>query len=185
VKVLGIDPSLTGSAVATAHDSARIPTPDSWPILRRMRVVRSRIERAAMDADVIVIEGPAFNAKFGKPHERAGLWWLLVERLEAVTTAGIAVLPIQSLKIYATSDGGADKAKVAQAARWHFGDRIASDDEADATWCAAAGHAALGQPLVQLGPEHTRGLASLTWIRDYDAPAARLRYAAQALGGAR
>jgi crossover junction endodeoxyribonuclease RuvC len=185
VKVLGVDPSLTGSAVATAHDSARIPTPEGWPILRRMRVIRSRVERAAMDADVIVIEGPAYAAKFGKPHERAGLWWLLVERLEAVTTAGIAVLPIQSLKIYATSDGGAEKPKVTAAARWHFGDRIGSDDEADATWCAAAGHAVLGQPLIHLPSEHTRGLAALTWVREPDRAALKLRDARRALGGVR
>jgi hypothetical protein len=150
-------------------------------MLRRLRVVRRGVETACRGADAIVLEGPSFGSRFGKSHERAGCWWLVVERLEAVTTAGIAVIPPASLKMLATGNGNASKDEVVAAARYHLGNRISGPDEADASWAAAAGHAALGQPLVQLPPEHTRGLASLVWIRPCDPVAV----AARALGGRR
>lgn len=150
-------------------------------MLRRLRVIRRGVETACKGADAIVVEGPSFGSRFGKSHERAGLWWVTIERLEAVTTAGIAVIPPASLKMFATGNGNASKDEVVAAARYWFGDRIGGPDEADASWAAAAGHAALGQPLVRLPPEHTRGLASLVWIRAADPVAT----AARALGGRR
>ena len=185
MRCVGLDLSLSSTGIATSHDSHRIRTSEDWPMLRRLRVIRRGVETACRGADAIVVEGPSFGSRFGKSHERAGCWWLVVERLEAVTTAGIAVIPPKSLKVFAVGNGNAEKAEVVRAARYHFGDRIQGDDTADATFCAAAGYAALGEPLVQLPPEHTRGLASLVWLRPCDLASVRFRDAARALGGAR
>lgn len=187
LRVVGLDISLTSTGVATDRWCDRIVTSSDWPTLRRLRTIRKGVGERVRGADAVVLEGLAYAAVGGKHHERSALWWLIVERLDATLDAGvgIAAIPPASLKVYATGNGRADKAEVIQAARWHFGDRVSGPDEADATWLAAAGHAALGQPVVALPVEHTRALTALTWIRPCDAAERRLQAARRALGAPR
>lgn len=189
MKIVGVDLSLTSTGLATSGDSHRIETTNAWPITLRQNHIALKVAKACADADAVVLEvlPPANKMRFTALYsERAGLYWMVRAKLEEQlpSRAGLGLLDVKNLKLYATGDGGADKAKVVEAARWHWGNYL-SDDEADAKWLAAVGHHVLGDPIAALPPEHTRALSALTWIRPPDPAAIRLRQARRALGAAR
>lgn len=105
MRVLGIDPSLTRTAVAditvkpgkpaswTVHSLPTKGARDDTLTQRRDRLVRISdwvwetiteppgiTPDEYVRPDLILIEAPALNQTSGSRHDRSGLWWLIVER---------------------------------------------------------------------------------------------------------
>ena len=176
--IIGIDPSLTGTGVATAEGLHTITSKPSDTTLtgRRARLATIVHEldnivlgvkpwRFERTPNLIVIEAPSLAQKSqAGTLDRNGLWWLIVNRLH---TLGIPVVEVSpsTLKKFATGKGNATKeAMVAAAARRlphvDTGDQA---DRADALWLAAMGADAYGCPLVDLPITHRAALDGVVW----------------------
>lgn len=149
---VGIDPSLTGTAIAVIDDwtggvrTGRFPTSgkadathaDTLDRLNRIeRWTRDRLEELGRIDLTIGIEGPSLSPKrMGHDHERAGLWWRLYTRASAYGDV-VVVTPKQRAK-YATGNGNAGKDQVLLAVAKRYPLFCGgTNDEADALVIAA------------------------------------------------
>lgn len=165
--VVGLDLSLTSTGVATSSWTRTIKTKASMRGYPRLRYIRSTILDILIETrpHLIVVEGPSFGSVGRGQHERGGLWWMITE---VVDDAGIpiAVAPPASIKKYATGYGGgpkSDKDMVIMAAARRFGWFAGGNDEADALWACAMGHAWLAEPLVELPSINKTALSGVDW----------------------
>lgn len=139
--VMGLDLSLTNTGVAAFiggefASSHRIQSTKRG--LERIRSIRENVIKDVRTADLVVMEGPSYGSRGQGQHERAGLWWIISDALEAL---GIptAVAPPTTVKKYATGKGNAEKDKVLGSAYQRFSHFGGNNDEADALWMAAMG----------------------------------------------
>jgi Holliday junction resolvasome RuvABC endonuclease subunit len=148
---VGLDLSLTATGVAALDDTA---TPalqtntikskgkkDDTLLARgaRLRTLSHNIIAITGKADIVIVEQPAFSQTGGSHHDRSGLWWLTVNKLQ---TAGIVVveIPPTSLKKYITGKGNASKMEVvAKIIRLLPDTEVNNDNEADAIGLALMG----------------------------------------------
>lgn len=189
MRVLGIDPSLTSTGVASVngytltHD--RID-PKSRRGTVRLHFIRENVlSWVTARTDLVVMEGPSYGSKGSGQHERGGLWWYLLLSLES-TGVPVAIVPPTSRAKYATGVGnaGKDAVLVNVVRRYAVGSEVAND-EADAVILAAMGARFLGHPLETSLPKAnlaamdlpTSTPASLTGWPDLvaDVPAPRSR----------
>ncbi|WP_051362936.1 hypothetical protein [Amycolatopsis thermoflava] len=170
-RVVGIDPSLTGTGLATITSTdgpaVRVissePTPDPTLIDRDMRLelIVHAVETVAAGADLAVIEGPALGKASPHTWERAGLWWRIVNRLIA-RQVPLAVCPPTVRAKWATGKGNAGKAPVVAAIARMWPDvELVDDNAADALVFATMGaqRVGLAVPLAR----HRDALASVEW----------------------
>ena len=193
--VLGLDLGLAHLGAAQLHDDGRIytqhletatpPCAEGHPKCADHRstivdvearitaAARWAVERATVHTALAVIEGPAFAAKFGQPHERAGVWWAVVRALIRHEIP-VAVLSPSTLKGYLAGNGNASKAEVqaAVAAAWpkQFLDRVTSH-EAEAAGLATAGADHLGWSGPWLAGRRGTGWLKKAWWPDVASPA--------------
>ena len=170
--VVGIDPSLTGTGIATP---SRLKILGSEP---RDLDLRGRCDRLARLADtillmvaedvaprtaLIVIEQPAYS-KTNYQHERSGLWWMIVDRLLDVGHLVCEVSPSARAK-YATGNGRAGKDVVLAAVVRRYPDQDVRDNNtADALILRAMGCRYLGDPLEDGLPiTHKAALDKVLW----------------------
>lgn len=132
-RVIGVDPSWECSGVGTIGNDGmrmtRVPVGrltekppkaklDVEEDLYHMQVMASKTFETARgfcrpgERVLWVFEGPAMGAKFGKPDERAGIRWSLVNAARTQLDARIAYCPPATLKAYWTNDGRAEKNKM-------------------------------------------------------------------------
>ena len=115
-------------------------------------------------ADLAVVEGPAYSrGAMGGQHSRAGLWWLVAERLD-ICGIPILVVPPTTRAMYATGKGNSGKDAVLAAAikRYPAWD-ITGNDIADAAILASIGSRLLGHPVEDSLPQaNLRALDKLT-----------------------
>lgn len=177
-RVVGIDSSLTRTAVAiidTAadyHDIRTLPTTGKTDATLLERA--TRIDRiaswvgdllATYGEGLVVIEGPSFASSGSGTHDRAGLWWLIVE---ACGNAGLGV-PVEvsphSRQKYATGRGNAGKDEVLAAVVRRYPDApVTNNDEADAWVLACMGARAVGHPVDDPLPQtHLAAMAKIQW----------------------
>ena len=122
---------------------------DAVALTRPAVVVVERFIRAAAQAGV---------------HERGGLWWRLVDEIDAIGVP-VALITPSALKRYATGSGVAGKDAMMLATARRFDWFTGGNDEADALWLAAIGGELLGEPLVDM-PAHNRGAVdTVAWLR--------------------
>lgn len=164
--VVGLDLSLVATGVAVMTPSGlrthRI-TVEGRGILR-LRRIAGEIRTHIRAADLVVVEGPSYGSVGAGTHERAGLWWLVQDRLWRHGIA-CAVVPPANLKKYAVGAGGGknaskDKVLLAAARQWPF--FTGDNNEADAAWLAQMGL----DYLTGHGPvpdRHRASLAGCTW----------------------
>lgn len=142
---VGIDPSLTRTALAVVGDEGH----------GRMRVWQSTGKRDATVADRLgrihdimafvldalhdeqptawAIEGPAFSRNNAGAFDRAGAWWLILERADDEGFGLPLVVPPNVRAKYATGKGNAGKDEVlAAVVRRYPWTQIQNNDEADA-----------------------------------------------------
>lgn len=171
--VIGIDPSLTATGIATPNG---LHTITSTP--PRQVEVRSRRDRLTRAADtitfivaeaviprtaLIVIEAPAYS-KTGHQHERSGLWWLLLDRLLDAGHLVAEVAPSARAR-YATGRGNAGKDEVlAAVVRRYPQQDVVNNNTADALVLRAMGSRHLGRPLEDGIPAaHCAALGKVVW----------------------
>lgn len=171
-RVTGVDLSLTGTGLCVAEpgdptgDSVTVVTakpPKGLADLPRLRWLRGEVVAACEESDLVVLEGLAFSTRTGKASERAGLWWLVVDALDALNIP-VAVMPPASVKTYATGKGNADKDTVlADTVRRYPSVLVRDNNQADALVLAAAGLDHTGAPLTTLPATHRRALTGVAW----------------------
>ena len=155
--IAGLDLSLNSAGIAIlvdgepkmiTHVGHKGHNGDDWQ--HRSRRVRSQV-RAVMGVvwtrqhDLAVIEGPSYGSP-GDQFDRAALWHGVYGALEAKGIP-IAVIAPNSLKLWWTGDGTADKLRMLNTARGRYRQAISTHDEADAVALAAAGARWLGDPI--------------------------------------
>lgn len=170
-RILGIDPSLTGTGLAylDTDDHLVIPTesltskPNGATLddrrHRLLTITETIIYKAVKHKTALaVIETPALSKANTGTTMLNGLWWLLVTRL-AEARIDVVEVGAGQLKTYATGKGNASKDAVllAVARRYPHVD-VQSNDEADALVLAAIGSHLVGHPIDELPKSHTRAL---------------------------
>lgn len=164
MNILGLDLSIraTGIAHVDGHLSTFSPTTNDDRRLVEIRNHLIGIVRAEA-VELAMIEGP-----FLPPAGRSSGALLLGGVHYVVRTALISsrvpyLCPAPTLlKMYATGSGRADKLAVIKALMRRRPDIDPGDDnQADAWWLRAMGHALAGQPIVGLPDKHTRALDNL------------------------
>lgn len=144
--VVGLDPSLTSTGVATEAGQWSIGTAAAGSLigqLARLRVIAHDVLERVPAGALLVIEAPAFSRFQGGAHARAGLWWMLVDLADARMCTIVQAAP-NVLKKFATGNGNASKADMRMALYKRAGIDISNDDAADAWWLRQAGLHILG-----------------------------------------
>lgn len=170
-RVIGLDLSLTSTGIA--HADGTLDTVCTGPgdhlndQRERLRyitdeiITRTRAERSE-GPHLAVIEGPSYGSSGAGTWDRAGLWWLVVDRLFHVCVP-VAVVPPAVLKRYATGTGNATKADMRMALYQREKRDLRDDNRVDARWLALMGLDHLGHPVVDLPQAHRQALAKVAW----------------------
>lgn len=174
--VVGLDLSLssTGVCIVTVPGGAVVTErvtskPKSDPSIAdrsiRLRRLAGTIYDLTKGADLVVVEGPAYASKMGAAHDRSGLWWLVVGRLTGTGHNVVEVTP-NSLKMYATGKGVADKDHVLAAVIKRYPQiDVTGNDVADAVVLAAMGARFAGHPIdPDLPQAHIKAMKAPRWI---------------------
>jgi len=163
MRVLGVDPSLTGTGWALIDDHDDFPVQvgivKSKPPVTQLigdradRIARITEALPALTPSLVVIERPAFARTNGMAHDRSGLWWAIVD-LYLARAALVVEVGIQQVKKYATGSGTADKGAVVEAVtrRYPEIETRGNDNICDAVVLAAMGARHLGRPLEESLP---------------------------------
>lgn len=136
MKVVGIDPSLSCTALVALHGD-RVAESKLVASKKRDTERLEDIRRAVLDfldahdPELVAIEGFAYNAKGASVFEMGGLGWLLRWAL-FMACRPYVIVPPSTLKLYATGVGNAPKEIVIREVfrRWQFEAR--DNNEADA-----------------------------------------------------
>lgn len=167
-RVVGLDLSITCTGIAGNDPDGG----EGWATVvkpsakmrghERLQYLRTAILDRTLDADLVVVEGPAFGAKGAAYHQLAGMWWLITHALW-VRGDKVAIAPPANVKRYATGKGNAGKddimREVARRFAWFHGDNNA----ADALILAALGTDHLGVPMVTMPQTHRAALSGVEW----------------------
>jgi crossover junction endodeoxyribonuclease RuvC len=177
--VVGIDLSLTSTGLAMVNTTGIEPhvqitrvassgTKTATLVERQLRLVSIGTQVVGFahgyTPDLVVIEAPSFASKYGHPHDRSGLWWLVVNSLLAQGYP-VAQAPPKCRAKYATGNGNAGKDDVlTDVVRRYPEVPISKNDEADALVLASMGARHLGRPLEASLPQtHLAGLNGVEW----------------------
>lgn len=169
--VLGIDPSLTATAVASSAGwvevtGAKGKFDATYPErLARIAAAADAVTfliRAA--AELVVLEGPAYSRTNGAAWDRAYLWWEIYGHC-ARRGIPVAVATPNQRAQYATGKGNGSKGAVIDAAarRWPLFATQGDDNAADAVVLMAMGLDRLGTPLAAMPAAHRRALDKVAW----------------------
>lgn len=144
--VVGLDLSLTGTGIAHMRGDQAVTDTIEPPKNRRTGLLRLRWLRTELLAlighpTLLVVEGPSYSSVGQGTHDRAGLYWLV---LDGLWNRGIpvAVAPPANVKKYATGAGGGkagSKDAVLLAAARRYPSFTGDNNAADALWLAAMG----------------------------------------------
>lgn len=171
-RIVGIDISLTGTGLACSCGSVEVKGRDGitkLPLAKRVDVIE-RLSAGICgwtlkhQADLAVIEQPAFSRSGGGSLERHALWWHVVENLIGCDIQ-VAEVPATTLKRYATGKGNAQKGPMldALARRLPMFETGGNDNLVDAAWLAAFGADHLGMPLAEMPAANRAALAKVSW----------------------
>jgi len=152
--VIGLDVSLTSTGWATwgTHGFANgrfISEGHKGDSLQqrwtRLYDLSEQVAEVVPPGALIVIEQPSYGGlKLGKPHDRSGLWWMIVE-LAYRNRHRVVEVPPTNLKQYVTGMGNAGKdAMIAAIVKRYPDADVTNNDIADATGLASMGARHLG-----------------------------------------
>lgn len=169
--VYGIDASLTATGIASSTgwcDSIGATGITNLPLKARdaalHQLAHSITALIGPDADLVLIEAPAYSRSRGGAHERAGLWWQIVHRLHTWDVPVVEVLP--NLRcMYATGKHNASKTAVMEAVtrRWPDWQTEGDDNQADAVVLVGMGLDHLGSPLCSMPAKNRTALDKIAW----------------------
>ena len=174
MRVAGIDLSLTSTGIAVA-DTGRVTLhrvctsgkataslSERW--LRLDDIATQVEDTVGRRVDLVVVEGPSLGqARQGGTHDRAGLWWLVMDRLHEAGLRVVEVPPSVRAK-YATGAGNAGKdAVLAAVCRRYPTVEVTGNDVADALVLASMGARHMGAPLEALPQTHLTAMGKVHW----------------------
>ena len=159
MRIIGIDPSLTATGIATIdtttghiHTHTISTTPTSKDIknrIHRFEKITTAISDIIRDGDhpaLIAIEGPSYGSHSAGTWDRAGLWWHIANH--AAHGINIIEIPPATRCRYATGKGNAAKDVVMiSAVRRYPAADITDNNQADAVIIAAIGARLAGHPI--------------------------------------
>jgi crossover junction endodeoxyribonuclease RuvC len=170
--IAGLDLSLTGTGVAIYSEggietSLIKTTGKKTDTLRDTALRLAKIEQGVYqlvgDCDLAVIEAPSFGSTGGAAHERAGLWWGVVDMLFSLGINVAKVAPT-TLKAYVTGDGKADKDEVLAAViRKYPQANVANNNVADAVGLMAMGCRYYDMPLEVENAKTIKSMKAVVW----------------------
>ncbi|MFR9794175.1 hypothetical protein ACL07V_37070 [Streptomyces sp. MB22_4] len=175
--VIGIDPSLTGTGLASSngwcevigYKKARSKDPGITQLphgerLAAMRALVDQVTTAIGSPQLAVMELPAPSRSGGGAHERGWFWWQIYNHLTAAETP-VGLLTPNARALYATGKGTAAKGAVIDAITRRFPDWVTegNDNAADAVALMAAGRDWLGHPITDLPKTHRAALDKAVW----------------------
>lgn len=171
MRVVGIDPSLTGCGLALIDSDTgkagteRLTGAGKLRGHARLDAIESRIGMLlwGQEPALAVIEGPSYGSTGSTYHQLAGLWWIVAHKVHRAGVPYAIVTPQQRAK-YATGKGGAAKDAALLAVAKRYPDvEVESNDEADALLCAAMGARHLGFPIDDLPATHLAAMNAVEW----------------------
>ncbi|MDB5716488.1 MAG: hypothetical protein JWO15_3885 [Sphingomonadales bacterium] len=158
--VIGIDPSLSATGIATAAEAYTVPTSAGDPTRLAIIYTAVCVQATAPQATLAVVEDLPTHA------HGAGLTGMAqgVIRLALIESqVPYVTVPAATLKKYATGKGNATKADMRMAWFQRTGDDVRDDNQVDALWLRQIGLALLGEPsAISLPQTHTVALAKLS-----------------------
>lgn len=136
----------------SARDAKDRPVATYADRLNRLEDVLASIEDTIPPAALVFLEAPSYGSSTSGTFDRSGLWWLVYQRLTALSCRVIPVAPTQRM-LYATGKGRADKDQVIAAVVRRYPDLDVRDNNvADAVVLAAMAARAAGFPLEESLP---------------------------------
>ena len=174
--VVGLDPSLTGTGIASSNGWCEVigykrrskdPGITQLPHAERltaMRILVKDVCTAIGAPALVVMELPAPSRSGGGAHERGWFWWQLYNHLDLREIA-VGLLTPNQRALYATGKGAAAKGAVIDAVTRRFPDWATegNDNAADAVALMAAGRDWLGHPIATLPKTHRAALDKAVW----------------------
>lgn len=155
-RVLGIDPSLSGTGLAYADGGTHTITGRAGD--ERLEAIYDAVMEAAFSIELAVLEDlPTHAHGAGKTGMAQG-----VVRLALVgRDIPYVTVPPASLKMFATGNGGAGKPLMRAELHARTGVDIVDDNQVDAWWLREMGCHLLDEPTLVLPEKHTRALAKI------------------------
>lgn len=166
VNIVGVDPSLTGTALATGKGTQRVRV-GTLRGCDRLIAIRDEVLRGTCDANLVVLENYAF-ASGNQAHQIGELGGVLRVGLWEAGTPVITVAPMTRAK-FATGKGNSKKDEVMSHVSARTGIVFSNNDECDAFILRCMGLAAYGivdqltAPLVPTNQPHRDALCSVEW----------------------
>jgi Holliday junction resolvasome RuvABC endonuclease subunit len=171
MRIMGLDLSMTATGVAFPDGSTAVIKPRGEGDARLLSIeerIGAALRAGRPDLAVVEDDPGMFRGAAAKaiPMVHA------VVRL-TLMHAGVpyALVNASTLKTFATGRHTADKTAMVVAALKRMGREFTDDNECDAAWLRAAGHAAYGAPVVELPKAHTEALRKVAWPRVADSAA--------------
>ncbi|MFZ4843924.1 hypothetical protein [Mycetocola saprophilus] len=173
IAVIGLDLSLTGTGLAYWGTSRGWGTDIVKSRGRKGASLLERQQRLAELADMItlcvpddalvVIEQPAYAQVHGSPHDRSGLWWLVVSTL-ILNGNRVVEVPPSTAKKYATGKGNANKDEmIAALVKRYPTAEITDNNVADAVNLAAMGARYQGHDIDTVPARNLEAMAAVRW----------------------
>jgi crossover junction endodeoxyribonuclease RuvC len=175
--VIGIDPSLTGTGIASSNgwcevigykkQRAKDPGITQLPHPERLAAMRALLDQVLTTIGtpgLAVMELPAPSRSGGGAHERGWFWWQIYNQLHN-RQIPIGLLTPNQRALYATGKGSASKGPVIDAVTRRFPDWATegNDNACDAVALMAAGRDWLRHPIADLPKTHRAALDKATW----------------------
>jgi Holliday junction resolvasome RuvABC endonuclease subunit len=144
MRIMGVDPSISSTGVSFPDAETMAIKPRSKGDLR-LTEIGNDLQFAVRTArpDLVVVEGLAGIYPGKSARIIPMLHGVIRDRLQLDGIPYMLLNP-QTLKMFATGNGGVDKGEMALAARRRLGRTYETDDECDADWCRVAGRIAYG-----------------------------------------
>lgn len=161
IAVVGLDVSLRATGVASdVFSGVWQPKCFAAP---RLAFYRHQL-RTLLDAhdrlpDIVAIEGPSYASQNSQAHSLGKAVGVIELVLFDYRVPVVTIAP-NSMKLYATGAGNADKDRVLSAAVLHAG-RPMTNDEADAWWLRAMALDYYGAPLVKVPAKQRAALTAI------------------------
>jgi Holliday junction resolvasome RuvABC endonuclease subunit len=155
--VIGVDLSFSATGIAWPEGQDIFCTSEKdGEHHERASIIASHVGHFADHSDLVVIEAGVYMSR--SAFTLGILHGIVYKRIESQQV--LRVTPSQ-LKQYAAGSGKATKTEMVVNARERLGYTGFDDNEADAVWLRAIGHAMLGEALVDLPAKNKKALTKL------------------------